>query len=119
MQICFSQTLRYSVSMPYIGLAAYSQQQNDVFSFTGNQAALAQQKNAAIGVYGEQRFLMADNNSYALAAAFPSKMGNFGVKLNYAGFSNFNENAVGLAYGRSLGKTVDIGIQFNYYGYRI
>lgn len=118
-QYSFSQSLRYSVSMPYISLGAYSQKQNDVFSFTGNQAALAQQKNIAVGVYGEQRFLLADNSAYALAAAFPSKMGNFGVKFNYSGFTNFNETGVGLAYGRSLGKKVDIGVQFNYYGYRI
>ena len=118
-QYSFSQSLRYSVSMPYVSLGAYSQKQNDVFSFTGNQAALAQQKNIAAGVYGEQRFLLADNSAYALAAAFPSKMGNFGVKFNYSGFTNFNETAVGLAYGRSLGKKVDIGVQFNYYGYRI
>ena len=118
-QCCFSQSLRYTVSMPYIGLAAYSQKQNDVFSFTNNQAALAQQKNTAAGIYGERRFLLADNSSYALAAAFPTSLGNFGVKVNHAGFTNFNENAVGLAYARNLGKKLDIGIQFNYYGYRI
>lgn len=105
--------------MPYINLAAYSQKQSDVFSFTNNQAALAQQKSAAIGVYAERRFLLADNSAYTVAAAFPTMLGNFGVKLNYAGFSNFNENALGLAYSRSLGKKIDIGIQFNYYGYKI
>lgn len=105
--------------MPYISLGSYSQKQNDVFSFTNNQAALAKQKNAAVGIYGERRFLLADNSSYELAAAFPSRLGNFGIKLNYAGFTNFNENALGLAYARSLGSKIDIGIQFNYYGYRI
>ncbi len=118
-QFSYSQSLRYSVSMPFIGLGAYSQQQNDVFSFTDNQAALAQQKNTAVGIYGERRFLLADNSAYALAAAFPSRLGNFAVKFNYAGFTNFNENALGLAYARSLGKKVDIGVQFNYYGYRV
>lgn len=118
-QYSFSQSLRYSVSMPYISLGAYSQKQNDVFSFINNQAALAQQKNMAVGIYGEQRFLLNDNSAYAVAAAFPTSLGNFGVKMNYSGFTNFNESAVGLAYGRSLGKMVDIGVQFNYYGYHI
>ena len=123
--VCFisefvlSQSLRYAVSMPYINLGAYSQQQSDVFSFTDNQAALAQQKNTSAGIYGERRFLLADNSAYAVAAAFPTGLGNFGVKINYAGFTNFNENAVGLAYGRSLGSKLDIGAQFNYYGYRV
>lgn len=118
-QQAFSQSLRYAVSMPYINLTAYSRQQADVFSFTANQAALAGIKKPGVGVYGEQRFLLADNSAYALAAALPTKMGNFGLKVNYAGFSDFNENSVGLAYGRSLGNKVDIGVQFNYYGYRI
>lgn len=113
-----AQTLRYSVAMPYVGLDAYSRHVN-VFSFTGNQAALAQQKEVAVGVYGERRFMLAANSAYRAALAFPTRLGNFGIQLNYAGFKNFNENAIGLAYARSLGKKVDVGIQFNYYGYRV
>ena len=52
-----AQSLRYSLAQPYISLSAYSLQQNDPLSFTGNQAALAQSKNAGIGVYGERRFI--------------------------------------------------------------
>ncbi|MEJ7625344.1 MAG: hypothetical protein WKF35_00660 [Ferruginibacter sp.] len=114
-----SQSLRYSVSMPYISLGAYSNKQADVFSFTNNQAALAQVKSAGVGVYGERRFLLSEVSSYALSAALPTSLGNFGLQLNYAGFANFNENKIGLAYARSLGKKVDVGVQFNYYGYRI
>jgi hypothetical protein len=56
---------------------------------------------------------------YSLAAAIPTSKGNFGINVKYAGFSNFNESQVGLAYGRKLGNKVDIGIQFNYYGYKV
>lgn len=105
--------------MPYISLGAYSTQQTDPFAFTNNQAALAQIKTSGIGVFGEQRFLLADNSVYGFAGAFRSRLGNFGVQANYSGFSNFNEQKAGLAYARSLGKKVDIGVQFNYYGYRI
>lgn len=115
-----AQSLRYSISMPYVGLGAYSTLQTDPFSFTGNQAALAQMKDPGVGVYGERRFLLAENSVYGVALALPTKkMGNFGVQANYAGFANFNENKVGLAYARSLGSKVDVGIQFNYYGYRV
>ena len=117
--IASAQSLRSSISMPYVGMGAYSTKQTDPFSFTGNQAALAQVKNMGIGMYGERRFLLADNSVYALAAAVPTKLGNFGVQINYAGFQNFNEQKAGLAYGRSLGKKIDIGVQFNYYGYKI
>lgn len=115
----FTQSLRYTLAQPYISLSAYSQQQNDPLSFTGNQAALAQSKNAGIGFFGERRFMLNETSAYTLAASVPTRMGNFGVQLNYAGFKNFNENKIGLAYARKLGKLVDVGVQFNYYGYRI
>jgi hypothetical protein len=114
-----AQSLRYSISMPYINLGAYTTKQLDPFSFTSNQAALAQIKNGGVGIYGERRFLLAQNSVYGLAAALPTKMGNFGLQLNYAGFTNFNEQKAGLAYARSLGNKIDVGVQFNYYGYKI
>jgi len=114
-----SQSLRYNVSMPYITMGAYSSKQNDPFAFTGNQAALAKTTTAGIGLWAERRFMLTEIGVYSAAAAIPTKMGNFGVQLNYSGFKNFNDNKIGLAYARTLGKAVDIGAQFNYYSYRI
>ena len=114
-----AQSLRHAVALPYIGPGAYSRQQTDPFSFSCNQAALAQVRQPAAGVYGERRFLLAATSYYSLAAVFPSKLGKFGLQLNYGGFKNFNENKIGLAYARSLGPKLDVGIQFNYYGYRV
>jgi hypothetical protein len=114
-----AQSVRYSIALPYVGLSAYSTQQTDPLSFTANQAALAKIKQAGVGLYSEQRFLLSATNSYALSTALPTKLGNFGIQLNYAGFKNFNENKIGLAYARSLGEKVDVGVQFNYYSYRI
>lgn len=115
----FTQTLRQPISAIYLGLNAYSTQHTDVFSFVNNQAGLAQIKLAGAGIYGERRFLLTETSVYAAAIAVPSKMGNFGLSLKYAGFKNFNENQVGIAYARTLGSKVDIGIQFNYYGYKV
>ncbi len=114
-----SQSLRYSLSQPYISLSGYSNAQLDPFSFTGNQAALAGIKQSGIGLYGERRFMLQELSSTSLAAAFKTKQGNFGVQANYFGFKNFNENKVGLAYARNLGSKLAIGAQFNYYNYRV
>ncbi len=114
-----AQSLRYSLAQPYISLSAYSVQQNDALSFTGNQAALALTKQAGIGIFGERRFMLKETSVYTLGAAVPTRLGNFGIQLNYAGFKNFRENKIGLAYARKLGKLVDVGVQFNYYGYSI
>lgn len=115
----YPQSLRYSIGQPYISLSAYSTQQSDPLSFTGNQAALASTKNAGVGVFGERRFLVKETSAYILGIAFPTRLGNIGVLVNYAGFKNFNENKIGLAYAKRLGKFIDVGVQFNYYGYRI
>ena len=114
-----AQTLRRPVAANYIGLGAYSLNQVDVFSFTANPASLSQLKNAAAGVYGERRFLLSELNNFQAAIGLPITSGNFGLKAGYYGFSDYNETQIGLAYGRSLGSKVDIGVVFNYQGIRI
>ncbi len=114
-----AQSLRYPIALPYVGLTAYSSNQNDVLSFTANQAALAKIKQAGIGLYGENRFMLGEINYYNVALALPTALGNFGLQLNYGGFKNFNESKIGLAYAKSLGNTIDVGVQFNYYSYQI
>lgn len=116
---CYAQSLRYTLAQPYISLSAYSQLQIDPLSFTGNQAALASVKNAGVGVFAERRFMLNETSVYTLAGSLPTSLGNFGLMVNYGGFTNFNENKIGLAYARKLGKAVDVGVQFNYYSYRV
>ena len=117
--LSYGQILRRPVAAAYIGLGAYSLNHIDVFSFTSNQASLAQIDNASAGVFAERRFLLAELNNYTAAIAVPTSSGNFGVKTNYFGFSDYNETEIGLAYGRKMGSKVDIGAQFNYHGIKI
>ena len=110
------QTVRRPVAAVYVGLGSYSIHHVDVFSFTNNQASLAQMKNAAAGIYGEKRFMLNELSLYQFAIAVPTNSGNFGIKAGYFGFSDYNESQMGLAYARKLGSKVDIGVQFNYNG---
>ena len=115
----FSQVVRQPIAARYIGLGAYSINHVDAFSFTSNQAALAQIKNSAAGIYAEKRFLLSSTNMYSAIAVLSTKQGNFGLQADYFGYKNYNESQIGLAYARSLGSKLDIGIKFNYYGFRI
>lgn len=115
----FSQGVRQPIAARYIGLGAYSKKHVDAFSFTSNEAALAQIKNTAVGVYGERRFLLSSTNLYSAVAVLSTTKGNFGLQADYFGFSNYNESQIGIAYARSLGSKLDVGIKFNYYGFRI
>ena len=115
----YTQSLRKPVAASYIGLGAYSINHTDVFSFSSNQAALAQIKSPAFGVYGEKRFLLNATNMYSAVIALPTQQGNFGFQADYFGYKNYNESQLGIAYARSLGAKLDLGIKFNHYSFRI
>lgn len=114
-----AQTLRRPLAASYTGLGAYSVNHADVFSFIANQASLSRLKNTAVAVYGERRFLLTELTNYTAVAGIKTSSGNFGVKANYSGFTDYNETQLGLAYGRKLGSKLDIGAQFNYNSIRI
>jgi hypothetical protein len=118
-QAVFSQIVRTPVSAPYLGPGAYSNDHVDVFSFRANQAALARLDHASAGIYSEQRFLLKELSLYNVAIGIPTHSGNFGLNAGYFGFSNYNETECGLAYARSLGNRIDIGVQFNYWSVKV
>jgi len=117
--VALSQAVRSPVSSAYIGLGAYSNNHIDVFSFHANEASLAKLNNISAGIYGEKRFLLNELGLYDAAIAFPTPSGNFGVDARYYGFADYNESQFGLAYARSLGSKIDVGVQFNYYSVRV
>ena len=101
------------------GWGAYSLNHSTLFSFTTNQGALARLKKTSMAFYGERKYLLTELNYCTAVIGFPAGPGNFGLKANYAGFSDYNESQLGIAYARSLGKTLDAGLQFNYNSIRI
>ena len=109
-----AQSLRYSLAQPYISLSAYSSRQIDPLSFTGNQAALARVRSAGIGVFGERRFMLSETSAYTLGASLPTRLGNVAIQVNYAGFKNFNENKIGLAFAKKLGENFSAAVQLDY-----
>jgi hypothetical protein len=116
---CFPQTTRQSLQSSYTKTGAYSKKQADVFSFSANQAALAQMKSFSIGFFSERKFMLQELNLFSAAIALPTQSGNFGLQLYRFGNTSYNEMQAGFAYGRKLGEYVDVGVQFNYYTLQI
>ncbi|HVG42710.1 MAG TPA: hypothetical protein VM888_13955 [Chitinophagaceae bacterium] len=116
---CRAQTVHTPIAAVYTGLGAYSTAHTNTFSFTRNQAAIANTKNISLGVYGEKRFMLQNLGLYQFAAIVPTTSGNFGLKGGYFGGPDYNEAQIGLAYGRNLGSKVSVGAQFNYNSFRI
>jgi hypothetical protein len=100
-------------------LNAYTLKHTDAFSFSVNQAALANTNAFTVGLYGERRFMLQELSWYQSAIVLPTTSGNFGFKSTYFGNSENSELELGLAYGRKLGTKVSIGTQFNYYSQKI
>ncbi len=116
---CFGQIIHSPVQANYVHSATYAKEFADAFSFSNNQAALTSLKTITAGVYGEQKFLLRESSMYSFVFVLPTSAGGFGFQANYFGYSDYNESQLGIAYGKRLGKMVDIGAQFNYYGIRI
>lgn len=109
-----AQVLQQPLLSVYTGSGVYGKNFTDAFSFSVNQAALAQLKNTAAGVSGEQRFLLPGLTNYLAALALVTSRGNFGWKISYTGYTGYKEMQVGFAHARKLGKAIDAGVQFNY-----
>jgi hypothetical protein len=114
-----AQIVRQPLSVPYASLGAYSKNFVDAFSGAGNQAALAQLRTASFGVYAERKFLLQELNHFSSVVALPTSSGTFALQGDYFGFSDYNENQLGLAFARSVSKQIDVGIRFNYHTVRI
>jgi hypothetical protein len=91
----------------------------DIHSAFGNQAGLAWLQGFSATVQGEQRFLIGEIRSVAAAAALPTSSGTFGLNIQYFGFEAFNEQRIGLAYGRQLLENFSIGAQVDLLNTRI
>jgi len=93
---------------------------DDINAAYSNQAGLAFINDVSFSSYGERRFLAEGLNSYLFAAALPfDKIGTFGLAINYFGFSDYNEQKIGLNYARKLAKNFSLGVQLDYLGTRI
>lgn len=115
----YSQTLRTPVTAVFTRLTTYSTVHAHAFSFGANQAALGTVKDLSAGIYSERRFLLKELSLYSAAVAVPTPSGNFGLKGDYFGDASYNEAGLGLAYGRTLGDKIDLGVQFNYYSFKV
>jgi hypothetical protein len=86
----------------------------DLWSSFNNQAALAFIEKAEVGAVYENRYLIPELASQAIAFAAPvKKWGTFGINIFRFGGNQYNENKLGLAYARSFGPKFSAGIQFN------
>ncbi len=86
----------------------------DVWSQYHNQAGLAFLKGINVGLGFQNAFLVKEMSTKSIAMALPLKSGVFGLNYAYFGYPKFNENKIGLAFAKSLGKKIAVGLQIDY-----
>lgn len=120
LSICsFGQNAKQTLISSYSKVGAYSTKQSDVFSFSANQASLAQLRTFSAGAYSERKFMLNELTLFSASAALPTHSGNFGLQIHNYGNSSYGEMQAGLAYARKLNENIDVGVQFNYYNLRV
>ncbi len=96
------------------GMGRASVSLTDFWSVQNNPAGMALQQRIGAGVYYENRFMMPELSLKSAAVVVPTGIGVLGLSFNQFGYALFNENKLGLAYARSFGPLLRIGVQLDY-----
>lgn len=111
----YAQVLNSPFSKTYTGIGTYSLSFTTPFSFTSNQAALAQTAKPGAAIYSERPYLLKELTVCLGVAVTSISSGAIGISLNYYGNNDYNQSQLGLAYGKKLSDKIDFGVQFNYH----
>ena len=90
----------------------------DFWSIQNNPAGMSRWRNVSVGIAYENRFLMRELSYYNGAAVLPVNIGTFGVSFSRFGYSEYNENKIGVAYARAFGPHLRIGMQIDYLAFK-
>ncbi len=113
-QYAFGAGLWPPVGARQAGLDHCSVALSDFWSIQNNQAGMALIKNLSVGVAYENRFLVPHMGTANLAIIYPLKFGNMGLSMSYFGYALYHQMKMGLAYARSFGPRLRIGVQLDY-----
>ena len=88
--------------------------QKSVWSNFSNQAGLAEINQFTVGVGSQNSFGLKELSTHAAVFALPVSGGVFGLNVAYTGFELYNETKIGLAFGKKLSESFNIGVQIDY-----
>jgi len=111
---CYPQTIGKTSGARSAAMGGASVSLSDFWSIQNNPAGMALQPSLSAGVYYENRFLMKELSLKGAAVVAPTRFGVLGLSFNQFGYTLYNENKFGLAYARSFGKLLRIGLQLDY-----
>jgi len=93
--------------------------QIDLWSVENNMGALAFYEESSIGAFYSNEYLSNDLANKAIIGTYSLKKSAFGLRLSQFGYSQYQENKVGLSYGMKLSENFGVGAQLNYFNLKI
>ncbi|MBR5082212.1 MAG: hypothetical protein IKX35_07220 [Bacteroidales bacterium] len=113
-----SNIFAYDIIHPIGGRAAAmggsSVASQGLWAMQNNPAGMANLDKISLGLYYENRWMLAETAYKCGAFAVPTKFGTLGLSFNQFGSSKYNENKFGLAYAKDFGRYLQIGLQLDY-----
>lgn len=80
-----------------------------------NPAALACEKQYAISLLYENRYITAELSNAAVSVAIPTKYINIGAQFSYFGYAEYNEMLAAVTFARTFGDIFHLGVECDYY----
>ena len=111
---CFSWDLSGIAGSRSNAMGNFSVALHDFWSIQNNPAGMAEFRTISVGFSYENRFFMKELSFYNGAFLLPVKFGTFGLSFSRFGFENYNENKFGLAFARSFGPYLKMGLKLDY-----
>ncbi len=101
-----------AISTSMVGLNVTEE---NLWSINNNVGNLSTLENTQVGVSINNRFLISDFTTAALAFALP--LNKFSIGINYSNYGNefYQYHTAGIGYSMNLGKNISAGIKMNYH----
>ncbi len=81
---------------------------------SNNQAGMAYYNHTSVGISYQSIFGVRQLSQKIIAATLPTRAGVFGISYLHYGYDKMNEQLIGLAYAKQLGKKISVGIKMDY-----
>ena len=86
----------------------------DFWAIHNNPSGIAMQQRIAAGIAFENRYQLKELSLKSAAVVLPVNFGVLGLSFNQFGYSQYQENKIGIAYARSFGPMLRLGLQLDY-----
>jgi hypothetical protein len=96
------------------GMGGICPADNSLWSYFGNQAALAENKSVSFGINYDNKFFIRELGTRSIGLAFPCGRVSFGALYSDFGYSDFKRELYAVACGMKLSGNISGGVQIDY-----